>query len=126
MTCVHILCSRVLLPLSSPVSPPLSTPSPKMSTALPPPQARGIDYNLPTCGEIECNGRGTCVVPPGGGADLVCECQLGYRGQTCEDTVHGELSLPLTLGVVAVLVGMLVMAFIFAKLRQKQKQRRRY
>lgn len=97
-----------------------------MSTSFPAPQPRGIDYSLPTCGDTRCNGRGACIVPPGGGAGLVCECHLGYQGTSCEDTVNGQLSLPLTLSVVAVIIGLLVVAFIFAKLRQKQKQRRRY
>lgn len=89
-------------------------------------QPRGIDHSLPTCGETKCSGRGTCVVPPGGGADLICECNLGYRGESCEDTMNGQLSLPLTLSVLAVIIGLLVMAVIFAKLRQRQKRLHRY
>lgn len=89
------------------------------------PQPRGVDFNLPTCGETQCNSHGTCVVPPGGGATLVCNCRLGYQGESCEDTVNGSLSLPLTLSVLAVIVGLLLIGFIFAKLRQKQKRRRR-
>lgn len=56
----------------------------------------------------------------------MCNCQLGYRGEACEDTVNGSLSLPLTLSVLAVIIGLLVIGFIFAKLRQKQKRQRRY
>ncbi|XP_071397976.1 fibropellin-1-like [Centroberyx affinis] len=96
-----------------------------MSTPLPPPRPRGIDFSLPTCGETRCHGRGTCTVPPGGGAGLVCDCMLGYRGESCEDTVNEAVSLPLTLGVLAVIVGLVLMAFIFAKVRQKQKKRLR-
>ncbi|KAM3600307.1 uncharacterized protein V6R79_021320 [Siganus canaliculatus] len=95
-----------------------------MST-VPPPQGRGIDYSLPTCGELQCNSRGTCVVAPGGGADMVCDCNLGYQGESCEGTVNGELSLPLTLSVVAVIIGLLILALIFAKVRQKQKRKYR-
>ncbi|XP_077353534.1 uncharacterized protein LOC144002299 [Festucalex cinctus] len=86
---------------------------------------RGIDYSLPTCRDIRCNGNGHCVLPPGGGSGFACECDLGYRGISCEETFNGSLSLPLTLGVVAFLVGLVVLAYIFAKLRQKQKQRKR-
>lgn len=98
-----------------------------MATAAIPiaPKPRGIDYNLPTCGETMCGGRGTCVVPPGGGGDLVCDCNLGYRGDSCEDTVNGELSLPLTLSVVGVILGLLLLAFVVAKLRQRQKRQTR-
>ena len=28
------------------------------------------------------------MVPPGGGGDLVCDCELGYQGTSCEDTVN--------------------------------------
>ncbi|KAM9338209.1 uncharacterized protein ABDE67_017770 isoform 1-T2 [Symphorus nematophorus] len=96
-----------------------------MSTPVPPPQPRGIDLSLPTCGETQCNSHGKCVVPPGGGTGLVCDCELGYRGTACEDTVNGALSVPLTLSVLAVIIGLLIMAFIFAKLRQKQKKKHR-
>lgn len=89
------------------------------------PQPRGVDHDLPTCGETQCNSHGTCELPPGGGGDLVCNCQLGYQGETCRETVNGSLSLPLTLSVLAVIIGLLVIGYIFAKLRQKQKRQRR-
>lgn len=91
-----------------------------------PPQPRGIDYNLPTCGETRCNSHGRCENSPDGGIELVCECDLGYQGSSCEDTVNGALSLPLTLSVLAVIIGLLILAFIVAKVRQKQKKRNRY
>lgn len=96
-----------------------------MTTLAPAPQPRGIDLSLPTCGQTQCNSHGICVVPSGGGTDLLCECELGYRGQSCEDTVNGALSLPLTLSVLAVIIGVLTIAFIVAKMRQKQKKRNR-
>eukprot|EP00064_Thunnus_orientalis_P017535 superscaffoldBa00003754_g17619 len=96
-----------------------------MSTPFPAPQPRGIDHSLPTCGETRCSGHGTCVSPLGGGTGLVCDCNLGYRGQSCEDTVNGSLSLPLTLSVLGVIVGLLILAFIVAKIRQKQKKKQR-
>lgn len=97
-----------------------------MSSPFPPPQPRGIDYSLPTCGETQCNSHGNCVVPLGGGTSLVCDCELGYQGEFCEDTVNGALSLPLTLSVLGVVIGLLILAFILAKLRQRQKKIRRY
>ncbi|AWP15060.1 Hypothetical protein SMAX5B_015110 [Scophthalmus maximus] len=93
-----------------------------MATALPAP--RGLDLSLPTCGETQCSGRGTCAPPPGGGANLVCDCHLGYQGESCEDTVNGALSLPLTLSVLAVIVGVVLLAFVCAKVRQFQKKKR--
>lgn len=107
------------------VSLPSDSSSSAMSVSDLVPQPRGVDRNLPTCGETQCNSHGTCELPPGGGGNLVCNCQLGYRGETCEDTVNGSLSLPLTLSVLAVIIGLLVIGFIFAKLRQKQKRQRR-
>ncbi|KAK2818980.1 hypothetical protein Q5P01_024541 [Channa striata] len=93
----------------------------KMPTTLPPSQPSG-----PSCGEIHCHGRGTCVVPPGGGSDLVCDCKLGYRGDSCEDTINGALSVPLTLSVLAVIIGLVILAFVLAKLkRNKKKEHRR-
>jgi len=51
-----------------------------VSSLAPPPQPRGVDFSLPTCGENQCHGRGTCRVPMGGGAGgLVCDCILGYK-----------------------------------------------
>ncbi|KAL6097105.1 uncharacterized protein ACO6RY_06274 [Pungitius sinensis] len=96
-----------------------------MATLFPPLQPGGIDYSLPTCGPTQCSERGTCVPSVGGGAHLVCDCELGYQGEFCEDTVNGSLSLPLTLSVLAVIIGLLTVAFILAKLRRKQKKRKR-
>ncbi|XP_034048704.1 protein crumbs homolog 2-like isoform X2 [Thalassophryne amazonica] len=93
-----------------------------MSTAFPLPKPRGIDLNLPTCGETLCHGRGTCKILPGGSGEYVCDCNLGYQGQFCEGTVNGELSLPLTLSVLTVIVGLLILAIILAKVRQWQKK----
>lgn len=88
-------------------------------------QPRDVDYSMPTCGDTQCNSHGTCEMTPGGGATLVCNCRLGYQGEFCQDTVNGSLSLPLTLSVLAVIIGLLIIAFIFAKVRQKQKRQRR-
>lgn len=97
-----------------------------VSSLAPPPQPRGVDFSLPTCGETQCNGRGTCHVPMGGGAGgLVCVCRLGYKGEWCEDTVNESLSVSLTLGVLAFIIGIIIIAFLFAKIRQKQKRNRR-
>ncbi|TNN86285.1 hypothetical protein EYF80_003370 [Liparis tanakae] len=104
---------------------PTSAFSASMSSPFPPREPRGIDYSLPTCGETQCSSHGTCVGPPGGGAILVCDCDLGYRGLSCEDTVNGALSLPLTLSVLAFIFGLLIVAFIIAKVRQMQKKRNR-
>ncbi|XP_040914318.1 uncharacterized protein LOC121195125 [Toxotes jaculatrix] len=107
------------------VSFPPSTPFPAMSTPFPLLQPRGIDHSLPTCRETQCSNHGDCVGPSGGGTVLICECDLGYQGEFCEDTVNGALNVPLTLSVLGVIVGLLILAFIVAKLRRKQKKKRR-
>ncbi|CAB1444470.1 unnamed protein product [Pleuronectes platessa] len=86
---------------------------------------RGIDLSLPTCGETQCNSHGACVSPPGGGVNLLCDCDLGYQGESCEDTVNGSLSVPLTLSVLGAIIGVVILAFIIAKVRQHQKKNRR-
>uniref|UniRef100_A0A3B4DAY2 EGF-like domain-containing protein n=1 Tax=Pygocentrus nattereri TaxID=42514 RepID=A0A3B4DAY2_PYGNA len=78
---------------------------------------------LMDCGAQRCNGRGECVTVDGLPA---CECMLGYRGDTCRETVNGGLSVPLTLGVLGVLAGLIIVAFLFAYFRQKRKAQIRY
>lgn len=95
------------------------------TSAAPAALPKGIDYSLPNCGEILCNGHGTCVPPLGEDTQVLCECALGYRGQFCEETVNGALSVPLTVSVIAVILGLLILAFIVAKMRQRQKRYRR-
>lgn len=77
------------------------------------------------CRVDQCNRRGNCVTPPDGGTNLICDCDLGYDGEFCETTVNGHLSVPLTVSIIAVIVGMVVLAFVVAKLRQRQKKNRR-
>lgn len=76
------------------------------------------DVKVPTCGDIQCHGNGVCVTSD---KASVCECRLGYTGQFCRDTVNEALSIPLSLGVLAVIFGIIILAFVFAKLRQKRK-----
>ncbi|KAF3702199.1 hypothetical protein EXN66_Car017887 [Channa argus] len=92
----------------------------RQPTTLPPSQPSG-----PSCGEIHCNSRGTCVVPPGGDSQLVCNCKLGYQGNSCEDTINGALSVPLTLSVLAVIVCVVVLAFAVAKWKRNKKKAHR-
>uniref|UniRef100_A0AAX7VQ77 EGF-like domain-containing protein n=1 Tax=Astatotilapia calliptera TaxID=8154 RepID=A0AAX7VQ77_ASTCA len=61
----------------------------------------GGNPNLSACRESQCNNHGNCVTPPGGGTDLLCNCDLGYKGDSCGETVNGALGLPLTLSVLA-------------------------
>ncbi|CAL8326790.1 unnamed protein product [Boreogadus saida] len=86
---------------------------------------RGADLSMPPCGETQCNGRGTCKDPIAGGGGSFCDCMLGYKGDRCEDTVNDSLSVSLTLGVLAFIVGFILIAFLFAKIRQRQKKRKR-
>ncbi|XP_058474239.1 sushi, von Willebrand factor type A, EGF and pentraxin domain-containing protein 1-like [Solea solea] len=84
---------------------------------------RGIEPGLSTCRELQCSSHGTCVPPLGGGTAMVCECDLGYKGEFCDDTIHGALSLPLTLGVLGAIVGLVILAFIIAKLQQYHRKK---
>ncbi|KAI4882735.1 hypothetical protein NFI96_028538 [Prochilodus magdalenae] len=72
------------------------------------------------CNAQRCNGRGECVTMNG---LPECECMLGYTGSTCRETVNGGLSVPLTLGVLGVLLGLVILAFLFSYFRQKRKAR---
>lgn len=75
-------------------------------------------WSMMDCSAERCNGRGECVTVNGLAA---CDCMLGYRGVTCRETVNGGLSVPLTLGCLGVLCGLIFLAFLFAYLRQKRK-----
>uniref|UniRef100_A0A3Q3B493 Si:dkey-88l16.3 n=1 Tax=Kryptolebias marmoratus TaxID=37003 RepID=A0A3Q3B493_KRYMA len=97
-----------------------------METSVLPVQPRGIDYSLPTCHDTQCNSHGDCVPSLEGGATYVCDCDLGYTGDSCNDTVNGALSLPLTISVLVVIIGLVILAFVIAKLRQRQKKNQRY
>uniref|UniRef100_A0A3B4G0B8 Low-density lipoprotein receptor-related protein 4-like n=1 Tax=Pundamilia nyererei TaxID=303518 RepID=A0A3B4G0B8_9CICH len=70
-------------------SPAASSPSFKMTTTSLPPEGRGISPNLSACRESQCNNHGNCVTPPGGGTDLLCNCDLGYKGDSCGETLTG-------------------------------------
>lgn len=76
----------------------------------------------PTCDEALCNGRGSCVIVDD---RTGCDCLLGYQGLDCGESVNQSLSLPLTLGVLVVLVACIILAFVWARLRQTQKAQRR-
>lgn len=97
-----------------------------MTTTSLPPEGRGISPNLSACRESQCNNHGNCVTPPGGGTDLLCNCDLGYKGDSCGETVNGALGLPLTLSVLAVLIGLAILAFVLAKYQQRKRKQRRY
>lgn len=97
-----------------------------MTTTSLPPKGRGISPNLSACRESQCNNHGNCVTPPGGGTDLLCNCDLGYKGDSCGETVNGALGLPLTLSVLAVLIGLAILAFVLAKYQQRKRKQRRY
>lgn len=96
--------------------------------SLPPPheaQRWTPDISLPSCGDILCNSRGSCVPSPDGGQVTVCDCLIGYTGEFCEDTMNKSISLPLTISVVIVIIVTIVIAFICAIARRKQQKRRR-
>uniref|UniRef100_A0A087YR08 EGF-like domain-containing protein n=1 Tax=Poecilia formosa TaxID=48698 RepID=A0A087YR08_POEFO len=77
------------------------------------------------CRHSQCHSHGACEAPSDGGDNLVCTCDLGYSGEFCETTVNGHLSTPLTISVIVVIVGLVILAFVFAKIRQRQKRNKR-
>ncbi|KAA0703658.1 putative vitellogenin receptor [Triplophysa tibetana] len=79
----------------------------------------GMSYPLFTCADDKCI-QGRCVVVNG---VPVCECKLGYMGDTCNETINEALSLPLTLGTLAFLIAFIILIFLLAFIRQKTKRR---
>lgn len=73
-----------------------------------------------TCRVQRCNNLGDCVIQNG---LQVCKCMLGYRGDACDETVNNGLALPLTLGVLGVIVSIIVLAFVLAFVQQKRRNR---
>ncbi|KAF5897938.1 meprin A subunit alpha-like, partial [Clarias magur] len=76
--------------------------------------------NLLTCRVERCNNLGDCVILNG---SHVCNCMLGYLGDECEGTVNYGIAAPLTLGVLAVLVIFIVLAFVVAFIQQRRRER---
>ncbi|KAJ8346973.1 hypothetical protein SKAU_G00283740 [Synaphobranchus kaupii] len=60
------------------------------------------------CDRQLCQYHGRCVSVDG---EPFCECLLGYRGTFCHDRVSDSIGVPLTLGVLGVLAGILLLAF---------------
>ncbi|KAI7789746.1 hypothetical protein IRJ41_020945 [Triplophysa rosa] len=81
----------------------------------------GMSHSLFTCADDKCI-QGRCVVVNG---VSVCECKLGYMGDTCNETINEALSLPLTLGTLAFLIAFIILIFLLAFIRQKAKRRKR-
>ncbi|XP_064873207.1 zonadhesin-like [Oncorhynchus nerka] len=81
---------------------------------------RGLD--LQSCAVQLCKGHGHCVAQ---GQATTCECILGYRGEFCHESVNEAIGVPLTLGVVAFIVGILILSFLIAFIRQRVKVKRK-
>lgn len=122
---IHFLC----FPFFTRFSPPQTLVflcrgrSSAMEISSPPEQPSGVNFSLPACRDAQCGLHGTCVASPGG-AKFVCDCDLGYKGEFCEGTFNGALSVPLTISVLVVVVSLVTLAFVIAKLRQKRKKLR--
>ncbi|KAF4107935.1 hypothetical protein G5714_010694 [Onychostoma macrolepis] len=81
----------------------------------------GVSRHLIACADIICK-YGRCVLVDG---KPTCDCQLGYIGDTCNETINDALALPLTLGVLAVIIGFISLIFGMAFFRRRQKARKR-
>ncbi|RXN30582.1 low-density lipo receptor-related 2-like protein [Labeo rohita] len=81
----------------------------------------GLSRRLIACDAIICK-YGRCVLVD---EQPTCECKLGYIGETCNETINDALAVPLTLGILAVIIGFIILCFGLAFFRQKQKARKR-
>ncbi|KAK7120148.1 hypothetical protein R3I94_020235 [Phoxinus phoxinus] len=81
----------------------------------------GVSRRLVACEHVICQ-YGRCVLANG---EPSCECTLGYTGDSCDETINEALSVPLTVGVLVVIVGFIVLFFGMAFLRQRQKAKKR-
>ncbi|TRZ03929.1 hypothetical protein DNTS_015537, partial [Danionella cerebrum] len=79
----------------------------------------GVSALLDSC-DVTCQ-YGSCVLV---NEEPVCECMLGYTGETCHETINEALNVPLTLGVLAIILGSIVLFFTIAFVRRKQKVKR--
>ncbi|KAI1905122.1 hypothetical protein AGOR_G00012690 [Albula goreensis] len=70
------------------------------------------------CDKKLCQDHGECLILNG---ETSCECRLGYRGTFCEDRVSDPIRVPLSLGVLGVLGGIILLAFMFMLIRKKRK-----
>ncbi|KTG04172.1 hypothetical protein cypCar_00024762 [Cyprinus carpio] len=94
----------------------------KMSFSMTAPASDDGDMSrrLIACDDIICK-YGRCVLVNG---EPTCECKLGYIGDTCNETINDALSVPLTLGVLAFLIGFIILLFGLAFFRQRQKAKK--
>lgn len=81
----------------------------------------GESHHLITCDHVICQ-YGRCVLVNG---ESSCECNLGYTGDTCNETINEALSVPLTLGVLVFIIGIIILIFGLAFFRQSQKAKKR-
>lgn len=81
----------------------------------------GVSRHLTACADIICK-YGRCVLVDGKPS---CECKLGYVGDTCDETINDALSVPLTLGILAFIIGFIILFFGMAFFRQRQKAKMR-
>lgn len=80
-----------------------------------------VSRHLMACADIICK-YGRCVLMDG---KPTCECMLGYIGDTCNETINNSLSVPLTLGFLAFIIGFIILFFGMAFFRQRQKAKKR-
>ncbi|KAG1971048.1 hypothetical protein F2P79_002316 [Pimephales promelas] len=81
----------------------------------------GVSRLLVACEHVVCQ-YGRCVLFNG---EPSCECTLGYTGDSCDETINEALSVPLTVGVLVVIVGFIVLFFGMAFFRQRLKAKKR-
>uniref|UniRef100_W5N3U3 Si:dkey-88l16.3 n=1 Tax=Lepisosteus oculatus TaxID=7918 RepID=W5N3U3_LEPOC len=78
--------------------------------------------DVQTCRDELCHNQGKCVVV---NDQPTCECLLGFTGQFCQDKVIKSIQVPLTLGMIGFLIGMVLIVVIFVLLRKRRQANRR-
>ncbi|XP_077099356.1 uncharacterized protein LOC143750288 isoform X3 [Siphateles boraxobius] len=95
-----------------------------MSLGMSAPSTSPLDkggVSLVACEHVICQ-YGRCVLANGKPS---CECTLGYTGDSCDETINEAVSVPLTVGVLVIIVGFIVLFFGMAFFRQRQKAKKR-
>ncbi|KAJ8007521.1 hypothetical protein DPEC_G00118360 [Dallia pectoralis] len=89
-------------------------------------QEGGVAWSLDlqSCSAQLCHGYGQCVKNTVKNTERTCECLLGYRGDFCQETVNGAISVPLTLGVLAFIMGIIIIAAFLASINQRVRRRK--
>ncbi|XP_045890247.1 very low-density lipoprotein receptor [Micropterus dolomieu] len=69
------------------------------------------------CSQSRCSGNGRCVDTSG---DTVCECSLGYSGDSCQDPLPKTMQRPIVYGAAGLCAGVVVIAVIAVVVKRRK------